>query len=133
MSVVVPDACTLPSAQQPLRSAEFEALFADSACEIDQPDATHARLWLTGPAGLTAKVRNLTDHEAECCSFFTFTIDIAEPTADVLIRGPGSGVSDRGDLGDGESVLLHIRVPPQYTEVLTSLTAQARAAIVGRP
>ena len=40
MSWVAPEACTLPTAQQPLRVAEFDDLFANSVTWVDRPDAT---------------------------------------------------------------------------------------------
>ncbi|WP_328474531.1 hypothetical protein OHA21_15420 [Actinoplanes sp. NBC_00393] len=103
MSFVVPDACTLPTAEQPLRLAEFDALFATAVRGIDLVDATHARLRLSGPAGLAATVRDLTARETDCCSFFTFTIT-EEP--------------------DGV-VVLGIEVPAAYADVLDALIRRA--------
>ena len=61
---------------------------------------------LTGVAGLTAGVRDLTARETECCSFFTFTIT-PEPTV------------------DGETIVLDIEVPQAYADVLESLAQWA--------
>ncbi|MEV4838269.1 hypothetical protein AB0K05_27425 [Nonomuraea sp. NPDC049486] len=36
----VPSACTLPTAEQPLRVAEFDALFADAVRAVARPDRT---------------------------------------------------------------------------------------------
>jgi hypothetical protein len=109
MSDVVPDACTLPTMEQPLRLAEFDELFATAVREIDRVDPTHARLRLIGPAGLTAAVRDLTARETECCSFFVFTV-VGEPSQ------------------AGEAVTLDITVPQLYEQVLTSLVGRAREA-----
>ena len=109
MSYVVPDACTLPTVEQPLRLAEFDELFATAVREIDRVDPTHARLRLIGPAGLAAAVRDLTARETECCSFFVFTV-AGEPSE------------------TGEAVTLDITVPQQYEQVLTSLVGRAREA-----
>ena len=36
------DACTLPTAEQPLRVAEWDGLFAESLRAVERPDATRA-------------------------------------------------------------------------------------------
>lgn len=107
MSFVVPDACTLPTAEQPLRLAEFEALFAAAVRQFETLSPTHARLRLAGPAGLEATVRDLTARETACCSFFTFT----------------TGVPERA--GDCETLTLDVQVPAQYADVLASLVRLA--------
>jgi hypothetical protein len=89
------DACTLPTAERPLRQAEFDALFA-TARLIERVDPRRLRVALTAPL---ATVTDLTARETECCSFFTFTATV--PTA-------------------GE-VLLEIEVTPAYTGVLDGL------------
>jgi hypothetical protein len=109
MSFVVPDACTLPTAAQPLRLAEFDALFATAVRQVEQLDATHARLRMAGPAGLADTVRDLTARETECCSFFGFTV-AAEPVP------------------DGEGVVLDVEVPARHADVLASLIQRAGEA-----
>ena len=113
MTFVVPDACTLPRIEQPLRLAAFGQLFASSVRQADTISPTHARIRLTGPAGLEATVRDLTDRETACCSFFTFAI-----TSEAA--------------GDGEALILDVQVPDQYTDVLGSLIGQASAAVAAR-
>lgn len=112
MSFDVPDACTLPTAERPLRLAEFDDLFATAVRRVDSIGTTHARLHLTGPAGLAARVRDLAARETECCSFFTFTTT-GEPAA------------------DGEAVILDIEVPDAYAGVLASLAQRASAVAAG--
>lgn len=97
------DACTLPTAERPLRLAEFDALFRDAVREVADLSPTRARLRLAGPPGLAATVRDLTARETECCSFFTFTVEPA-----------------------GGGVTLGIEVPPAYADVLAALTGRAR-------
>jgi hypothetical protein len=109
MSIDVPDACTLPTAERPVRLAEFDDLFATAVHRIDPVDATHARLHLTGPAGLTARVRDLAARETECCSFFTFTTTTLPAT-------------------DGEAAVLDIEVPTAYADVLAALVQRASSA-----
>ena len=113
MSLVIPDACTLPTAERPLRLAEFDALFTTAVRAVDTLEPTHAQVRLTGPAGLGATVRDLADREARCCSFFEFTV----------VDGPTT---------DGEEVTLDIRVPERYADVLASLVDLAWSLASGR-
>jgi hypothetical protein len=112
MSFVVPDACTLPTVDRPLRLAEFDTLFATAVRQVETVGPTHARMRLTGPAGLEAEVRDLAARETECCSFFTFTTT-AEAT------------------DDGAAVTLDVQVPAQYADVLESLAQRASAISAG--
>jgi hypothetical protein len=110
MSFVVPDACMLPTLEQPLRVAEFDDLFATAVRQVESVTAAHLRLRLTGTAGLQAAVRDLAARETECCSFFSFAIT---PIA----------------TDDGEALTLDIEVPAQYADVLRSLAAAASARL----
>ncbi|GAA4722420.1 hypothetical protein [Phytohabitans rumicis] len=112
MDVQVPDACTLPTAEQPLRLAEFDELFATAVRRVEPIAADHVRMSLTGPTGLAEKVRDLTARESECCSFFAFTITPQPAT-------------------DGEALALDISVPAVYTDVLDSLAQRAAAVSTG--
>jgi hypothetical protein len=100
----VPDACTLPTADRPLRVAEFDALFAEHLISISRVSPTTVDLTLAGEA--QADVAELTARETECCSFFRFAIT---PTADELVR-------------------LRIAVPPSQVAVLDALSALAAEA-----
>jgi hypothetical protein len=108
----VPDACTLPTAAQPLRLAEFDALFATAVREVARPGPRHLRLSLSGAEGLAATVRDLAARETACCSFFDFQVD---------------SVAAAG----GEAVTLDIRVPAGQVTVLDALAHHARAAATG--
>ena len=112
MSFDVPEACTLPTAERPLRLAEFDELFATAVRRVGSVSATHARLHLTGPVGLAARVRDLAARESECCSFFTFTTTAQSAT-------------------DGEAVVLDIEVPAAHTDVLASLAQPASTVSAG--
>ena len=103
-----PATCTLPTAEQPLRLAEFDTLFTTAVRAVETITPTHARMRLAGPAGLEATVRDLAARETQCCSFFTFTTT-PQPS------------------GDGEVLLLDIKVLPPYAEVLAALTTRAAA------
>jgi hypothetical protein len=100
----VPDACTLPTAEQPLRVAEFEELFASAVREVTRVAPTTLHLRLDRAAQATA--RELTERESECCSFFTFGFLPA----------------------DDRIVTLAVSVPAAYTAVLDAVADQAAAA-----
>ncbi len=68
-----PEACTLPTAERPLRLAEFDDLFATALRGQHRPTPTRLR-WELDPAA-EATARDLTARESACCSFFTFTFD----------------------------------------------------------
>jgi hypothetical protein len=72
-----PDACTLPTAERPLRVAEFAAL---DVRRVETISATHARLHFSGDP---EHVRDLAARETECCSFFRFTV--TDSTLDVEV------------------------------------------------
>jgi hypothetical protein len=58
------DACTLPTAERPLRLAEFDALFRDSARSVAWQDVA-VRINLAGPRGLKERVRDLAERETQ--------------------------------------------------------------------
>jgi hypothetical protein len=99
----VPDACTLPTAQRPLRLAEFDDLFATSVTSSDRLAPGHLRLTLAGDDHLAATLRDLADRENDCCSFFTFTITSPRPG----------------------SVVFDIEVPAAHVDVLDALANRA--------
>jgi hypothetical protein len=73
---VAVEACTLPTAEQPLRVAEFDDLFTHALRVVECPHATaeQARLVLRGDEALAGRVQQLADAETACCSFFTFAL-----------------------------------------------------------
>ncbi|MGH3525243.1 MAG: hypothetical protein ACRDU4_21035, partial [Mycobacterium sp.] len=70
----VPESCTLPTAEQPVRVAEFDAFFAESVQATQRLDAERARFELSTAAGEAARVADLMAREAACCAFFTFAL-----------------------------------------------------------
>ena len=102
--VWVPDACTLPTVERPLRLAEFDELFATAVRDQHRLSATRLR-WLLDPAA-EARARDLTVRETQCCSFFTFTF------------APVDG-----------AVQLDVEVPAAHVEVLDALARRATAGI----
>jgi hypothetical protein len=100
----VPEACTLPTVDRPLRLSEFDKLFTTAL--IRQERTAEQRLrWRLHPA-TEATVRALTARESECCSFFAFTI-AADPTG----------------------VTVDVEVPPAHVDVLNALQARAATAM----
>ncbi|NUU24989.1 MAG: hypothetical protein HOV68_26320 [Streptomycetaceae bacterium] len=104
----VPPSCTLPTEEQPLRVAEFDALFAASLVRVERPEPTRARLVLGADAESPA--RDLAARETGCCSFFTFAF------------APGDTAGH---------VVMDVTVPPAQVAVLDALAE--RAARAGTP
>jgi hypothetical protein len=100
--VWIPDACTLPTAERPVRVAEFATLFGRAPSERLAPGL----LRLTFERADEAAVRDLTAREAACCTFFTFTI------------------SREGD----DKVVLDIAVPTGHEPILDALATRCDAA-----
>ncbi|MEV7990178.1 hypothetical protein [Micromonospora sp. NPDC085948] len=100
----VPEACTLPSVQRPLRLAEFDDLFATALREQQRLSPTHLR-WCLDPAAETT-ARDLTARESSCCSFFSFTL-----------------------AGDAGVLRLDVQVPAAHVEVLDALAQRAAAGM----
>jgi len=98
----VPEACTLPSAERPLRLAEFDDLFAVALRAQQRLSPTRLRWRLDPAAEQTA--RDLTSREAECCSFFSFTFS------------PVDG-----------AVHLDVALPETHTRILDALARRAAA------
>ncbi len=100
----VPQACTLPTRERPLRVAEFDQLFAMALRSQRRLSPTELR-WELDPDA-EPLVRDLTARETACCSFFSFAIS---PVA--------SGLR------------LEVRVPASHVEVLDGLAARAGAGM----
>jgi hypothetical protein len=94
-----PEACTLPTAERPLRVAEFDELFA-SVLTSKRPEPAGLDLLLPRAAERTA--RDLARRESECCSFFTFEFKSV-----------------------GDDVVMHISVPSDRVAVLDAFEARA--------
>jgi MFS family permease len=100
------EACTLPTAQRPLRLAEFDDLFATALRGQQRLSPTRLR-WRLDPAAQPT-ARYLTGWETECCSFFSFTFTPA-----------------------GDAVQLDVEVPDAHVDVLDALAERAAAGITG--
>jgi hypothetical protein len=104
----VPAACTLPSADRPLRVAEFDELFAAAVRDVQRSGPTELAVTLAAAPGRADLVRDLTRRETECCSFFTFRLE------------------------DGDPLRLRVTVPPAHTDVLDALAERAARPARGR-
>jgi hypothetical protein len=102
--VWVPEACTLPTADRPLRVAEFDDLFAAALREQQRLSPTRLR-WRLDPAAESV-ARDLTRRESRCCGFFTFTFSQVDGT-----------------------VQLDVEVPQAYVAVLDALAVHAAAGM----
>jgi hypothetical protein len=100
----VPEACTLPTAERPLRLAEFEDLFA-TALRGQQRLSPTALRWRLDPAAEPI-ARELTVRESSCCSFFSFAF-----------------------APDGDAVRLDVLVPAAHVAVLDALAERAAAGM----
>ncbi|MFD6969147.1 hypothetical protein [Streptomyces sp. NPDC059979] len=74
----VPQSCTLPTQERPLRVAEWDALFSERLTFLSRPQPFHLRLDLAGGPGIEERVRDLVERESGCCSFFTFATTSGE-------------------------------------------------------
>jgi hypothetical protein len=90
----VPSSCTLPIQERPLRAAELDELIARSLRRQERLSAGLLRWWLD-PAAEQA-VRELAAKEADCCSFFTFTMAPADGRMrlDIAVPDAHAGILD---------------------------------------
>ncbi|WP_165984171.1 hypothetical protein [Streptomyces sp. YIM 98790] len=104
----VPQSCTLPTAERPLRVAEWDGLLAGRLTEMHRAGPLHLRLVLSGGAGVREQVRDLAGRESGCCPFFAFTT-----------------------LADGTRILLDIAVDQAHEPVLDAVAERAGALMAG--
>jgi hypothetical protein len=102
--VWVPEACTLPTVERPLRLAEFDDLFAGALRAQQRLSPTVLRWRLDAAAEPIA--RDLADRESSCCLFFSFTFT-----------------------PDGDAVRLDVEVPATHADVLDALADRAAAGL----
>ena len=98
----VPQACTLPTEDRPLRLSEFDELFATSLRGLGWVSPTVLR-WALDPAAEEG-ARDLTARETECCSFFSFAFALV-----------------------GDDLMVEVQVPPAQVAVLDALASRATA------
>jgi hypothetical protein len=90
-----PAACTLPTPERPVRSAEFDQLFR-SLIDVDRRSRTALRLVVDGTELPVEAVAALAARESQCCSFFTFAVGAASGavTMDVTVADVHAKVLD---------------------------------------
>jgi hypothetical protein len=99
-----PADCTLPTAERPLRAADFRELFDGAVIGSERLDDTRLQLRLRRDRDVASRAAALATAETECCSFFVFALTV---TAD--------------------SLLLDVTVPVARTAILDALAVQADA------
>jgi hypothetical protein len=89
----VPDACTLPTAERPLRAAAFDALFTEAVRGIERPGPGRLRLDLQAGPQIAGRAAELAAAETGCCSFFTFTLTATSGALVLEVTVPGSRIA----------------------------------------
>jgi hypothetical protein len=89
----VPESCTLPTAERPLRVAEFDALFATVTRPAERLGPMRLRLHLPGGPDALAGARDLVARETGCCSFFSFELRPSGTATELDVGVPGSQVA----------------------------------------
>jgi hypothetical protein len=105
-----PDACTLPTVDRPVRSAEFDAVFGQGLRRVLRLSDRLGRWEFDADEDRADRIGDLLRRETDCCSFFTFTM-----TRDI----PGTAIVD-------------VAVPAAYVTVLDALNQRA-ASRAGLP
>ena len=105
----VPEACTLPTVDQPLRRAEFDDLFRTDVVTVVRTATQALRLELRDGPEVAARAALLAVKETECCSFFMFDLNISEGTAAMVIS-----------------------TDPRHGDVLTALAERATSKVRGQ-
>ena len=113
LPVSVADACTLPTAERPTRSAEWGSLFRE-VLATESIAAQWARLTFPQDPALETRIRDLASKETACCSFFAFEL--------------GEDVDATG----AQTITLDVSVPPSQSAVLDAFIAWADGARTGR-
>lgn len=98
----LPDGCTLPTAERPLRVVELDRLLATAATGSQRTSPEQLRIDLPSDPEVAADTARLIVRESECCAFFTFTLTVT-----------------------AGAVHLDVAVPPSQTAVLDALAGRA--------
>ena len=95
-----PDACTLPTSEQPLRVTEFDQLFAEAVTGIERSTKGTVRLLLRPDPEVAAHAAALCVRETRCCSFFDFSISVRDGQVSLKISVPLSHIDVLEALAD---------------------------------
>ncbi|TDD92938.1 hypothetical protein E1293_00245 [Actinomadura darangshiensis] len=102
----VPTACTLPTAERPLRVAAFDSFFSEAVTEVHPAGPGRVRMALRDEPQIAGRAAELAVRETGCCSFFTFTLTAS-----------------------GGTLALEVSVDDRHIEVLDALAARAAEAM----
>jgi hypothetical protein len=100
-----PDACTLPTTEQPLRLAEFDALFARHVTDVRRESGTRLVLTLIGGPQVAAAAADLAARETGCCAFFAFDPHIADDALTLTVSASEQHADVLAALGDRAKAL----------------------------
>jgi hypothetical protein len=81
----VPAACSLSTAEQPLRRAECDDLFAQDVVSVTQESPRRVRLELRADPDAAARAARLAVQETGCCSLFTFELAITDGRVSLIV------------------------------------------------
>jgi hypothetical protein len=95
-----PESCTLPTAERPLRVAEFDALFRTAVTDQQRTAATVLELSLISEPEVAAAAAALAVRESRCCSFFRFAITVDPPEVQLTVRVPETHVDVLNAIAD---------------------------------
>jgi hypothetical protein len=95
-----PQACTLPTVERPLRSAEFDSLFAEDVTRVDHTSPGQLELELRATPEAAARAAYLAVHEAGCCSFFAFDLSIGDGRVTMTVSTDATHAAVLAALGD---------------------------------
>lgn len=101
-------ACTLPTAERPLRLAEFDSVFARHLVSVVSTSSIEATMTFAGGEDTRRALAELTARESQCCSFFDFAVATI-----------------------GDEVELRVGVPATQVDVLAALVARAAVMRAG--
>ncbi len=82
----------MPTVEQPLREAEFDAVFAEAARGVERIGPERIRVVLEPTADVAARVADLAVRETGCCLFFTFQLTAGAGTLHLDVSVSGSHV-----------------------------------------
>ena len=81
----VPDSCTLPTVEQPVRHSEIDDLFAHHVLSVTRESDSSTRLALRTDPDTASLAAALAVKESSCCSFFTFLLVTADGRVELVV------------------------------------------------
>ncbi len=91
-----PADCTLPTAERPVRAAEFRDLLGNAVVSAERLDDTRLQLRLRRDREVASRAAALATAETECCSFFVFALTVTSDSLllDVTVPAARAGILD---------------------------------------